>query len=57
MTEVTTHLKDLHLRHAMPIILSYSSLAATAGAVPIPFADLLILPAIQGKMVHALGTL
>lgn len=57
VTEVTTHLKDLHLRHAMPIILSYSSLAATAGAVPIPFADLLLLPAIQAKMVHSLGAL
>jgi uncharacterized protein (DUF697 family) len=57
VTEVTTHLKDLHLRHAMPVILSYSTLAATAGAVPIPFVDLLILPAIKAKMVHALAAL
>jgi uncharacterized protein (DUF697 family) len=57
VTEVTTHLKDLHLRHAIPVIVSYSSLAATAGALPIPFVDLLLLPAIQAKMVHALGAL
>ncbi len=57
VTEVTTHLKELHLRHAMPVILSYSTLAATAGAVPIPFVDLLILPAIKAKMVHALAAL
>lgn len=57
VTEVTTHLKDLHLRHAMPVILSYSSLAATAGAVPVPFLDLVLLPAVQAKMVHALAAL
>ena len=47
--------EGLHLRHAMPVILAYSSLAATAGAVPIPFVDLLLLPGIQAKMVHAPG--
>jgi uncharacterized protein (DUF697 family) len=57
VTEVTTHLKELHLRHAMPVILGYSTLAATAGAIPIPFVDLLILPAIKAKMVHALAAL
>lgn len=56
LTDVTASLKDLHLRHAMPVILGYSSLAATAGAVPVPFLDLLLIPAIQARMVHALGT-
>jgi uncharacterized protein (DUF697 family) len=40
----------------MPVILGYSSLAASAGAVPVPFLDLLLIPAIQARMVHALGT-
>jgi len=36
----------------MPIILGYSYLAAGAGALPVPFIDLLLLPAIQMKMVN-----
>lgn len=55
LTEVTASLKDLHLRHAMPVIFGYASLAASAGAVPVPFLDLLLIPAIQARMVHALG--
>lgn len=56
LTEVTASLKDIHLKHAMPVILGYASLAASAGAVPVPFLDLLLIPAIQARMVHALGT-
>ena len=55
--DVTKSLKDLHLKHAMPIILGYSSMAATAGAIPIPFIDLVLLPAIQARMVRDLGKL
>ena len=47
-------LRDWHERRAMPYIVSYSSLAATAGAIPIPWGDLLILPGIQTQMVHHL---
>jgi uncharacterized protein (DUF697 family)/predicted GTPase len=50
-------LKDLHLKHAIPIISGYASLAATAGAIPIPFADLVLLPAIQTRMVYHLARL
>lgn len=57
VTTVNDALKDLHLKRAMPVILSYSTLAATAGGFPIPFVDLLILPAIQTKMIHALANL
>ncbi len=53
--ELTETLKDLHLKHAGPIIAAYASLAATAGAIPIPFLDLLILPAIQSRMVFHLA--
>ena len=57
VTEVTTHLKELHLRHAMPVILGYSTLAATAGAVPIPVVDLLLISAVQTRMMYDLASL
>jgi len=50
-------LKNQHLERAAPIIASYSTLAATAGAIPIPGVDLLVLPGIQTKMIHALAKL
>ena len=51
----TDALKDVHLRHAVPVILGYSSMAASAGAVPVPFLDLLLLPGIQSRMVTHLA--
>jgi uncharacterized protein (DUF697 family) len=54
--DATTHeFRDAALRRAMPVVLSYSTLAAGAGAIPVPFVDLLLLPGIQAKMVHALA--
>lgn len=54
--DATTHeFRDAALKRAMPVILSYSTLAAGAGAIPIPFVDLLLIPGIQAKMVHALA--
>ena len=44
-------------RRALPYIIAYSSLAATAGALPIPWLDLVILPAIQTRMVYHLAEL
>jgi uncharacterized protein (DUF697 family) len=41
----------------MPRILAYSTLAATAGAIPIPWLDLLVLPGIQARMVYHLAEL
>lgn len=56
MLEEATHsLQDLYAQEALPHILGYSSLAATAGAFPIPWVDLLILPAIQTQMIHHLA--
>jgi uncharacterized protein (DUF697 family) len=57
LEEVSDALRDIHLKHALPVILGYSSLAATAGAIPVPFVDLALLPPIQAKMVHALANL
>lgn len=48
-------LKDIHLSNAIPVISGYASLAASAGAIPIPFVDLLLLPAIQARMVYHLA--
>ena len=56
--EAATHaLKDLYAQKALPHILGFSGLAATAGAFPIPFVDLLILPGIQTRMIYHLASL
>ena len=57
LKEATESLKDVHLRHAVPIIIGYSSMAATAGAIPIPFVDLALIPGIQSRMVTHLARL
>jgi len=48
-------LQDLYARHALPRILGYSSLAASAGAIPLPWVDLLIIPGIQTRMIYHLA--
>jgi uncharacterized protein (DUF697 family)/predicted GTPase len=55
--EAGKELQDLYARHALPYVLSYSTLAATAGAIPIPWIDVLILPGIQTRMIHELARL
>jgi uncharacterized protein (DUF697 family) len=55
--EATQTLKDIHLRHAIPIILGYSSMAATAGAAPVPFLDMLMIPSIQARMAQHIARL
>ena len=57
LEEATTALKDIHLRHAVPVIVGYSTMAATAGAVPVPFVDMIIIPGIQARMAQHLGGL
>ncbi len=57
LEEAKKSLSDVFSQHALPHILGYSSLAATAGAVPIPFLDLLLLPAIQAQMIYHLARL
>jgi len=47
--------KEQYLKRAIPVIIGYSTLAATAGAIPIPFVDLFVLPSIQVRMVKALA--
>lgn len=55
LDEVTHEFRDAALKRALPLVLSYSTLAAGAGAIPVPFVDLLLIPGIQAKMVHALA--
>jgi uncharacterized protein (DUF697 family) len=57
LDEATHELQDLYAQHALPHILGYSSLAATAGAIPIPWVDLFIIPGIQTRMVYHLAKL
>jgi uncharacterized protein (DUF697 family) len=53
----TDELQDLFARHALPHIIGYSTLAATAGAFPIPWVDLFFLPSIHGRMIAHLAQL
>jgi uncharacterized protein (DUF697 family)/predicted GTPase len=55
LEEATSELKDIYALHALPRIIGYSTLAATAGAIPIPWVDLLILPGIQTQMIYHLA--
>jgi uncharacterized protein (DUF697 family) len=55
--EANRSLRDLYARHATPFITFYSLLATTAGAIPVPWVDLLILPGIQTRMVHHVAKL
>lgn len=55
LDKATSELKDHFAQCALPHILGYSSLAATAAAIPLPWVDLLILPGIQTRMIYHLA--
>jgi uncharacterized protein (DUF697 family) len=55
LDEAKKDLQDLYARQALPHIIAYSTLAATAGAIPVPWLDLLILPAVQSRMIFHLA--
>jgi uncharacterized protein (DUF697 family) len=57
LDEAKKDLQDAFARQALPHILGYSSLATAAGALPIPFVDLLLLSGIQTRMVYHLAQL
>jgi uncharacterized protein (DUF697 family) len=57
LDEAKRELQDLYARQTLPHIVGYSTLAATAGAIPIPWLDLLILPAVQSQMIYHLARL
>ena len=47
-------LKNLNERRAMPYVIGYSTLAATAAAVPFPWIDIPVVLAIQSHLVYRL---
>lgn len=57
LEECQKPLEELSAQRALPHIIGYSTLAMTAGAVPIPWLDLLILPGIQSQMINHLARL
>lgn len=57
LKEAMANLRDLYARDALPYIVGYSTLAATAGAIPVPLVDLAVLSAIQSRMVSHLANL
>ena len=48
-------LRELHARKVLPAILGHSLLAASAGAIPVPFVSLLLLPGIQRRMIETIA--
>jgi uncharacterized protein (DUF697 family) len=57
LDEATHELQDLYAREALPHILGYSTLAASAGAVPLPVVDLVLLSGVQSRMIYHLARL
>lgn len=55
--DVREQLQDLTERRAWPTILSYSSLAATAAATPLPWADIPVVLGLQARLVYRLAEL
>lgn len=50
-------LQGLFAARAAPTIVAYSTLAATAGAVPVPVVDLVLISGVQTKMLYDLANL
>ena len=57
LADAGRELQDFFAQQAMPFILAYSTLAGSAGALPAPFVDLILLSAIQTRMVYHLAQL
>lgn len=53
--EASRELQDFYARQALPHIIAYSTLAASAGALPTPIVDLVLLSGIQSQMVNQLA--
>lgn len=57
LTDVMDSLRTLHERRAMPYILSASTMAATAAAVPLPWIDIPVVAGIQSELIRRLATM
>lgn len=57
LDQLVVPLKDLHERRAMPFVYSFSSMAASAAAMPIPWIDIPTVIGLQVRLVRKLGEL
>ena len=57
LDDLRTSLRDLTAKQAMPTILTYSSLAATAAATPLPWVDIPAVMTLQTRLVYLLADL
>ncbi len=57
LRDVRRSLQSLTVRQAMPLIVTYSSLAATAAAVPTPWLDIPVVMGLQTHLVYRLADL
>ncbi len=57
LEEATKSLQSFFEKLALPYIVAFSSVAGTAGAIPVPWLDLVILPGIQTRMIYRLAQL
>ncbi len=57
LDDVRRSLADLTARQALPTIIKYSSLAATAAATPLPLLDIPAVMALQTRLIYVLADL
>lgn len=57
LDDLRMSLRDLTAKQAMPTILTYSSLAATSAAAPIPWIDIPVVMGLQTRLVYILAEL
>lgn len=57
LDELRGSLRDLTAKQAMPLILTYSGLAATSAATPLPWVDIPVVMALQTRLVYLLADL
>lgn len=57
LDDLRNSLRDLTAKKAMPVILTYSSLAATSAAAPLPWVDIPLVMGIQTRLVYVLADL
>lgn len=57
LDDVRKSLADLSARQALPTIIRYSSLAATAAATPLPWIDIPVVLALQSRLIYVIAEL
>lgn len=57
LSDVRKSLQNLTVRQALPLIVTYSSLAATAAAVPTPWLDIPVVMGLQTHLVYRIAEL